>query len=268
MKQLLFFSDEHSPIFTTLWKWLENTYHQKVYRHPHRYEQFITKQATTRTILIGWLQRMKQIHVLPPALVRLSMMLHFFNCPHELWQIFSHLRLVLSINTTKRMYSTATAITLPIRNSWMDHQTIAIIGADNMSYITHKRQIRTENHTAVTFTWLDTINMWQRYTEPNYFPNFRIDDHLFRTITPDILQVRMDDVFLDSTRLNLVVQSAYTHSLSLLKKNVSHIDLPEHEDNTPPPQIEFKIPLFNLTTSKYIHMELFLDHIYHTYFGK
>ena len=55
------------------------------------------------------------------------------------------MRLALSVNTTKRLYIAANAIPLPIRNEWIDHGSISVIGADNMSYITYSAQVRVQN---------------------------------------------------------------------------------------------------------------------------
>jgi hypothetical protein len=94
---------------------------------------------------------LRDIHTKPIPIVRFSMLLQYHSCPTPIWNILSHLRLALSINTTKELYTVASAIPLPIRLNWDDHSTIAVLGADNMSYVTHKKQVRLENGSANTY---------------------------------------------------------------------------------------------------------------------
>jgi hypothetical protein len=70
------------------------------------------------------------------------MNLKFLGCPHFIWNDLSHLCLALSINTTNKLYAIANEIPLLIRILWFNHNSVAVAGADNMSYITHTSQHR------------------------------------------------------------------------------------------------------------------------------
>jgi len=91
----------------------------------------MTVRATSQDMLRGWSARLRDIHSKPLSIVRFSMLLHFFQCPYPIWNILSHLRFALSINTTKELFRVATQIPYPIRMNILDHLCIAVIGADN-----------------------------------------------------------------------------------------------------------------------------------------
>lgn len=263
-----FFGVEHPPIFSIIWKWIKNTYAAKAERKPENYVRWHKLRNASQELVIAWMLRLKQIHVKPPAIIRLSMMLRFFQCPVQIWNILSHLRLVLSINSTDKLYTIATSIPISVRQNWTDHETIAVVGADNMSYITHKSNIRVENNAAVAMTVLNTINTWQIRHEPDLFPTFGQYDYLFEVITPNMEPIRIADVTLTSADLTTTTNLAWNHTLNLLEENHSHVERPPPTDETAPPHIEFNVPLFDLTTSAYIDMEVFLNHVYLKYLGR
>lgn len=128
-----------------MWQWLQNTYARKAERYPDKYQRWLTIRETCKEALQDWCLRLRNIHVKPVFTARFSMLLLFHNCPNSIWSILSHLRLALSINTTKKLYEIATAIPISVRHTWIDHESVAMVGADNMSYITHRSQVRVEN---------------------------------------------------------------------------------------------------------------------------
>ena len=91
----------------------------------------MTVRATSQDMLRGWSARLRDIHSKPLSIVRFSMLLHFFQCPYPIWNILSHLRFALSINTTKELFRVATQILYPIRMNILDHLCIAVIGTNN-----------------------------------------------------------------------------------------------------------------------------------------
>ena len=148
----------------------------KAERYPEHYQRWLTIRATCKEMLMSWSLRLRNIHTKPPAIARFSMLLLHHQCPYSIWNILSHLRLALSINTTKRLYEAATAIPISVRLNWMDHQSIAMVGADNMSYITYNAQVRVckgviSRYLLIfvvfyyfdlrKYTWIDTVNLWQ-----------------------------------------------------------------------------------------------------------
>jgi hypothetical protein len=259
-----FFGVEHPSIFATLWKWLENTYTTKAVRHPTKYDRYLQIRDTMHEVLVGWCLRMKQIHIKPPSLIRLSMMCQFYNCPSSLWNILSHLRLICSPNTTKKMYAVATAIPISVRQQW-DHHSIAVLGADNMSYTTRAAQVRHANNKTTTYTMLHTINIWQRYHPSTQFPQFSLMDQLFKFIKPNEMQQYLNHLRILPTNMQIILNQSWIHSSDLITQQQSHLAYPIPTNNITPPQIEFKTPLFDLVTSKYLDMEVFLNHIYLVY---
>jgi hypothetical protein len=129
-------------VFTVLFEWLQNTYAEKVKRHPERFTRWLTIRETCEQMLLAWGHRLKNIHNKPVAIARFSMVLLFHQCPFPIWNILSHLRLAFSVNTTKQLYLTATSIPIHVRCGWVDHNSIANVGADNMSYITYNSRVQ------------------------------------------------------------------------------------------------------------------------------
>jgi hypothetical protein len=138
-------------VFDIIWQWLKNTYASKAMKHPEKYERWNTIRAACKEMLMAWCVRLRNIHQKPAAIARFSMLLLHHRCSYSIWNILSHMRFALSINTTKQLYLAANAIPLPIRNAWIDHTSIGVIGADNMSYITHSAQVRVENTAMVRY---------------------------------------------------------------------------------------------------------------------
>ena len=120
--------DGMPKLFDIIWNMLENTYTEKVNRHPERYERWLTIRETTKELLQSWLFRLRQIHIKPLAIVRLSMVLLHHQCNGFIWSVLSHLRIVLSVNTTKKMYAIANQVLFPVRVQWNDHSGIAVVG--------------------------------------------------------------------------------------------------------------------------------------------
>jgi len=105
-------------------------------RKPENYERWIIVRKACKEMVMSWTTRLKNIHTKPIAIARFSMLLLFHNCPFPVWNILSHLRLALSINTTKRLYEVATSISFAERMNWRDHGSIAMLGADNLLFHT------------------------------------------------------------------------------------------------------------------------------------
>jgi hypothetical protein len=127
--------------------WLETRYAKHAAKHPEKYLKYTTVRETCKEILLGWSFRLRNIHSKLPVLVRLSFLLLFHQYPYPIWNILSHLRLALSVNTTKRLCAKATTIPISIRNAWEHHNTIAVVGIDNMSYIMYNAQVRIKDGT-------------------------------------------------------------------------------------------------------------------------
>ena len=141
-----------------------------------------------------------------------------------------------------------------------------IIGADNMSYVTHSHITHVVDQTVKTTEWLNTINEWQRFNPPNRFPNFHRTDHLFRSIRPENIMEKLETLRITQAQFLNLLQTASNHSLNL-RDNGSHFAYPTNDQNVEIAQILFQEPLFHLVTSKYIDMELYLNHVYLKYLG-
>jgi len=120
---------------------MKNTYSAKAEKHPEEFARWNTIRKTCKEFLMSWCIRMRDIHLKPPMVARFSMLLLFHQCPTPIWSILSHLRLAFSINTTKQLYDVATSVPISIRCEWAQHATIAMVGVDNMSYITYNAQV-------------------------------------------------------------------------------------------------------------------------------
>ncbi len=94
------------------------------------------------------------------------MNLYFCHTHISIWNILSHLRLSLSKTTTIKLYNICSSLSIVKRLNWFQHNTTAIISADNMHYFTYISQPHTNiinqpiKHTNV----YNTINIWQNYT--------------------------------------------------------------------------------------------------------
>ena len=82
-----------------------------------------------------------RVYSKPIAIARLSMLLLFYQCPAHVWSILSHLRLAFSINTTKDLYRAATRLSIADRMNWSQHVDIAVVGADNCSFLSYCMQL-------------------------------------------------------------------------------------------------------------------------------
>jgi hypothetical protein len=85
------------------------------------------------------------MHTKPTAIAWFSMLLLFHHCSYSIWNILSHLQLALSINTTKNLYAKATSINFAQYLDWINYDTIAMVGADNMVYIIYNAEMRIDN---------------------------------------------------------------------------------------------------------------------------
>lgn len=261
-------NDEKVPgVFNVMWELFVSTYGKKAERHPQKYERWNTIRSTMKDILMAWCSRLSNIHTKPPAIARLSMLLWFYRCPSTIWSILSHLRIALSENTTKKLYTAATQIPLSARQDWEDHGTVAMIGADNMSYSTINALVRLNNTGNLqryldiifsylmfilikfTYTWLDTVNAWHRYTNPLLFPKFGKNDKLFIHIT-DLVQL-YPHVLVSEQTLLAAMTSAYNHVRIIMAQERSLLAPPVSDAPAPAMQIEFLEPLFNIKTSAY-----------------
>ena len=185
-------SDTHisdSSLLNLIWNALENTYSIKVFQKPSKYAHYSTVRQTTKEYMSGWLDCLVNIHSKPLSLVRFSMNLYFCHTPVSVWAILSHLRLALSKAHTMKIYNQASTVNISDRLNWHQHPTTAVIGADNMHYITHigKPHINSEGEVQYTQVY-NTINMWQLFHLPGiiqeYSSNF-ITPIPFKIITPE-----------------------------------------------------------------------------------
>jgi hypothetical protein len=90
---------------------------------------------------MSWCIYMRDIYLKSPIVARFSMLLLFHQYSTSIWSILSHLHLAFSINTTKQLYDVATSILISIQCEWAQYMTIAMVGVNNMSYITYNAQV-------------------------------------------------------------------------------------------------------------------------------
>lgn len=138
-----------------------------------------------------------------------------------------------------------------------------------MSYITHTAKVYLSNSVVKNSVWLDTINTWQRYNNPTLFGPFLDTDSLFlRSIRPHNQHTFIGNLVISSTDMYLALNSAFSHSRTLFLNQKSHFQYPLPSTPVTPAQIFFHPPLFNLKTSTYIDMELYLNSIYLRFLGE
>ena len=123
-----------------------------------------------------------------------------------------------------------------------DHTTIATLGADNMSYITHNAQtcindgafaqyllfqfVILFSFISNTYNWLDTINIWQRYNLLSLFPNFDLDDKLFWHICN--VQLLFPNVVVSPHTLTSLINNVFVHGMTCIRQNQSFLAWPTH----------------------------------------
>ena len=146
-------------VFTVLFEWLQNTYTEKVKRHPERFTRWLTIRETCEQMLLAWRHKLKNIHNKLVAITQFSIVLLFHQCLFLIWNILSHLFLAFSVNTTKQLYLTATSIPIHVRCGWVDHNSIANVRANNMSYITYNScvQIHSDSVSRYSYSWISHI---------------------------------------------------------------------------------------------------------------
>lgn len=225
---------------------------------------------------MSWSTRLRNIHTKPIAITRFSMLLMFHNCPFPIWNILSHLRLALSVNTTKRLYEEATSISFADRMDWDDHGSIAMLGADNVMYYTATAQVRLNGNEFQRYTShffclyyntynryniLHTINIWQRHNSPTSFQKFDKNARLFPHKRPENVATLYPSVALTPADLPKLCQTAYNHVRAVANQNVSLLNYPPHVNDREKTRIEFHEPLLNLQTSNYKDMTFFVNHL-------
>lgn len=263
---------DKSPLFIALWKGLSNTYEQKATRNAEKYNRWLVIRATTKQLLFDWCLRIRQIHIKTVAIMRFSMNLLFSHCPQAIWNILSHLRLAFCYNKTLQFYEKANQIPLYIRVATPQHNTIVVIGADNMSYSTHTDQPRVMRNGSITHTiFIDTINWWQRFYPPNAFPNFGRYDHMVPFIREVDMPHILADIVVDNDLLNTRLDASFDHSLFVINSDNTHLAYPplnvclSNDPTNSLPRFHFHIPFHDLVTSKYTDMFMFLEHIHHKF---
>ena len=219
--------EDLSKVFRIIWRWVKNTYAIKAERHPEKFQRWLKVRETCKEIMFGWCTRLRDIHAKPVAIIRLSLQLLFHQCPYSIWEVFSHTQIVLSINTTKELAAVAVAIPLPVWNNWQDHADIAVLGADNMSYITQKAMVRVEGDKLSKSTWLDTINIWQRWNQEDSFPAFSDTDKMYKHI-PDV-HVAAQCLLLQHSDMMHFLKISYSHCMEQVAQNVSLLARPVME---------------------------------------
>jgi len=252
-----------SFVFAKLQDWLRNTYQLKAERNTEKYARWITVRNTCTLLLDGWCLRLRDIHIKPPIIIRFSMLLSFLNCPTPLWNILSHLRIALSVNTTKRLMQIASQVSFPDRMEWMDHLSIAMVGADNMSYMTRASQVRVG---IAPYTFVHTINMWQKWNDYDAFGIFTANDNLYKHI-PNLDEVKQQ-LTLRETDMRVEMSSAFEYAKNEVNLGKSLLERPEGLPNGEPARLDFKVPLLNIGTAAYADIFRFLCHIRNEYIGK
>ena len=95
------------------------------------------------------------------------MLLHFFQCPYPIWNILSHLRFALLINTTKELFRVATQIPYSIRMNILDHLCITVIGADN--WLVYMRLFQQRIKDEVVLRYPIFLQLYVSYLFKNFF---------------------------------------------------------------------------------------------------
>lgn len=192
------------------------------------------------------------------------MNLYFSHTPIAVWNILSLLRFAISRTTTMRLYDQAMTIPVHTRLNWTEHPTTAIIGADNMHYITYVHVPFKDNETGkVRYTHVyNTINIWQLY------PTFNIAnyDEPSRKKLPDINERNLDRVVNELTfnwaQFTQTVGNSWTHTKTIKNANLPFSEYPQTTHRVATPNIEIHQPLHDVDTATYAHVEKLLDWIW------
>ena len=107
--------------------------------------------------------------------------------------------------------------------------------------------------------------MWQLWYHQAGTEKFRSDDKLYRHITN--IQEKIDELHLGEYDMKASMVDAYNFCLDHIGHDRSLLHRPATDAQSEPAALDFKIPLFNLVTSKYADMQKLLNHIYMNYIG-
>lgn len=203
------------------------------------------------------------MHEKPIALVRFSMNLYFCHAPVSVWNMLSILRFCLSRKTTMRLYDQAMTIPVHQRLSWKQHATTAVIGADNNHFITHVGTPHANKSGKVEYTKVyNTVNIWQRYSQPNIALYDEPNRQMFATVSEYNLDYVVHSIVFQQGHVDLWQNARWRHALYIKEQKLTFSDYPNNDEPVEPPHIQIHKPLLNTSTSSYKDVETFLNWIY------
>ena len=206
------------------------------------------------------------MHSKPIAIVRFSMNLYFSHTPLVVWNILSLLQIAMSHTSTMNLYEVAMTIPVYQQLDWPQHQTTAILGADNMHYITYIHTPTLDKFGTVKFTTIyNTVNIWEKFSPPNTISNY---DKPHCTMLPNLssknIQAIENSIVFDIHKANKWLNSSWDHAVKMKSQNISMHAYPKVANNThvEPPKIHIHQPIHNASTSSYKHVRKILEWLY------
>jgi hypothetical protein len=200
------------------------------------------------------------MHAKPIALIRFSMNLYFAHTPISIWKMLSLLHFAISRTSTMQLYNIG--MTTPIHQQllWDLHPTTAVIGADNMHYITYVRVPHMDVNGKVRYSQVcNTINIWQMYPSIPIANFDEPDRKMLPNITPGNLEQIVNVLHMKAEHVNNNLDFAWRHATNTIHQHHALSAYPVAAERVQPPCIEIHKPIHNASTSSYKDVEKFLE---------
>jgi hypothetical protein len=203
------------------------------------------------------------MHEKPIALVRFSMNLYFCHTPLAIWNMLSLLRFCLSRTSTMRLYNQAITIPVYQRLGWQTHETTAVLGADNMHYITYMHTPHVNEEGKVHYTKVyNTINIWELYPQYKISPYNETNRQMLPNITDYNVDYMAHQIVFRKEHYDMWLNSSWRHVTTIKEQNLPLSAYPHTNEHVEPPHIEIHKPLHRVSTASYAHVEKLLEYIY------
>jgi len=193
------------------------------------------------------------MHEKPIALICFSMNLYFCHTPLAVWNQLSILRFVISRTTTMQLYKLGMTIPVYVRLDWKQHDTTCVIGADNMTYITHMHAPMLDKSGTVKYTKVyNTINIYKKFPTTPITNYDKPERRMLPNILPTNVERIKDSIVFGEAKAHKWQNSSWAHAVDIITHDKHLHAYPElDKEFVEPPNIHIHQPLHDVSTSAY-----------------
>jgi hypothetical protein len=156
-------------------------------------------------------------------------------------------------------------VSVASRLDWPQHNSVAVVGADNMHYLTYVALPSMNQQNNIKYTnFYNTINIWQQYLPVNLITLYEEES---RSIFPEIdatneVQIRQS-LLLTSVAHSAHIDKSWQHCSTHVQQHHSLEEYPPLTNHVEPPRIEIHTLLHNINTAAFKDVDKLLSWIFH-----